>query len=199
GKYEMQIVTKQKGVIKLDLEAEGQRAHGSQPWNGENAVEKLLDRYTQFKSKFRNEKGEWTTTINLGHFESDGPVNVVPGSAEASIDIRYTEEYAPEEIKKDLESIDGLDWGFSSVDPMLNTKNSNDYVQKLYDISSDTCSTRLDRKTAASDMRHFSEEDISCVVMGPKGGGIHNENEYIIKESMHEFKKILTDFLTEVG
>jgi succinyl-diaminopimelate desuccinylase len=199
GEYEMQIVTKQKGVVRLELEVEGQRAHGSQPWNGENAVEKLYDRYTQFKSNFKNKKDEWTTTINLGNFNSDGAVNVVPGSAKAGVDIRYTEEYTPEEIRKDLESIDGLDWNFSSIDPMLKTKNSNKYVQKLYGDSSDMCSTQLDRKTAASDMRHFSKENIPCVVMGPKGGGIHNENEYILKQSMYDFKQILTKFLTDAG
>ena len=194
---EMQIVTHQKGVIRLKLKAEGDNAHGSQPWNGENAAEKLWEKYSEFRENFRNEEGEWTTTVNLGYFDSPGAMNVVPDEAEAGLDIRYTEEYTPEEIKEDLKSIEGLEWDMTHVDPKLKTNREEKNVQKLFDIASDRSEAVLERKTAASDMRHFSEQDVPSVVMGPKGGGIHGDEEYILKESMQKFEEIIKEFLED--
>ncbi len=192
---EMQIVTDQKGVIRLKLKAKGDNAHGSQPWNGENAAEKLWSKYSEFRENFRNEEGEWTTTVNLGYFESPGAMNVVPDEAEAGLDIRYTEEYSPEEIREDLSEIEGLEWDMTHVDPKLKTDREDQNVQKLLDIASERSEAVLERKTAASDMRHFSEQDVPSVVMGPKGGGIHGDEEYILKQSMQKFERIIKEFL----
>ncbi len=192
---EMQIVTDQKGVIRLKLKAGGDNAHGSQPWNGENAAEKLWEKYSQFRGNFRNEEGEWTTTVNLGYFDSPGAMNVVPDEAEAGLDIRYTEEYSPEEIREDLREIEELEWDMTSVDPQLKTDRENKQVRRLFDIASERSEAVLERKTAASDMRHFSEQDVPSVVAGPKGGGIHGDEEHILKESMQKFEKIIKEFL----
>lgn len=195
---EMQIVTHQKGVIRLRMTAEGDNAHGSQPWNGENAAEKLWDKYSEFRENFRNEEGGWTTTVNLGYFESPGAMNVVPDEAEAGLDIRYTDEYTPEEIREDLRHIQGLNWEMTAVDPQLKTNRENKFVEKVLEVASRRSDTELTKKTAASDMRHFSEQDVPTVVTGPKGGSIHGDDEYILKDSMRDFEKIIKEFIQEV-
>jgi len=195
---EMQIVTHQKGVIRLKLRAEGRNAHGSQPWKGENAAEKLWRKYQELRDNFVNEKGDWTTTVNLGYFKSPGAMNVVPDEAKAGLDIRYTDEYTPEEIRSDLKGIDGLNWEMAAVDPQLKTNRENHLVQKLLDTSENHKNTDLARKTAASDMRHFSDQGVPTVVMGPKGNGIHEDDEYVLKESIESFERIIKEFIREV-
>lgn len=194
---DMQIVTHQKGVIRLKLQGEGDNAHGSQPWNGENAAEKLWEKYSSFKENFNNVEGEWTTTVNLGYFESPGAMNVVPDKAETGLDIRYTDEYTPEDIREDLENIEGLKWEMTHVDPQLKTDRENKFVKKMKEVASRTSDTEMAKKTAASDMRHFSEQGVPTVVMGPKGGSIHGDEEYVLKDSMEEYEKIIKEFLKE--
>lgn len=192
---EMQIVTHQKGVMRVVLSVDGDNAHGSKPWEGENAAEKLWSKFSEFKQNFIIDEDEWTTTVNLGYFESSGAMNVVPDQAEAGLDIRYTEEYPPEQIVDDLDSIQGLMYEVKAEDPPLRTDRENRYVKNLEDIASETTDVEVTKKTAASDMRHFSEQGIPTVVMGPKGGSIHGDNEYVEKESMRKFKSIIERFI----
>jgi succinyl-diaminopimelate desuccinylase len=181
--------------MRIVISAEGEGAHGSTPWEGVNAAEKLWKKFEEFRENFKIDQEKWTTTVNLGYFEADGAMNVVPDHAEAGLDVRYTEEYQPEEIVSDLEDIEGLEFEVEAEDSPLRTDEENTEVQKLKEIAFEYAEARIARKTAASDMRHFSEQGVPAVVMGPRGGNIHGEDEYVEKESMEEFYRIIKEFL----
>jgi succinyl-diaminopimelate desuccinylase len=190
----MEIVTAQKGIMRIVIWAEGDGAHGSTPRKGDNAAEKLWEKFGEFKRNFSMEK-DWATTVNLGYFNAEGAMNVVPDRAEAGLDVRYTEEYPPEEIVRDLDNIEDLKFKVEAEDPPLKTSRENEDAQKLEEISSKIVRTKVSRKNAASDMRHFSEQGIPAVVAGPKGGNIHGKDEYVEKESMNKFYRIIKEFL----
>lgn len=192
---EMQIVTHQKGVMRVTLTAEGVNAHGSKPWMGENAAERLWEAFHKFKQNFNIDKDSWTTTVNMGYFKSGEVMNVVPDTAEAGLDIRYTEEYPPEEIIEDLKELEGADYEVGAEDPQLKTDRSDGYVKSLQSVAENTVNVDMMKKTAASDMRHFSEQGVPSVVMGPKGGSIHGDDEYVLKESMNQFENIIKEFI----
>lgn len=196
----MDIITHQKGLIKLDISAEGKNAHGSRPWNGENAAEKLWEKYSEFKENFSEQKDDWGTTVNLGSFSAEGPSNIVPDHAEAKLDIRYTEKYTPEEIKKDLSNIEGLNFHVNAVDPMLDTDKDNKYVKKLKKSLEENTSEKasVTRKEPASDMRHFSEEGVPSVVFGPSGYNVHEDGEYAVKRSFGDFYSTMAEFLEKI-
>lgn len=193
---ELRIITEQKGIMRVKLYAEGVGAHGSTPEEGVNAAEKLWRGFTKFKESFETEE-EWSSTVNLGTFTAEGSMNVVPDHAEAGLDVRYTEEYPPEEIVSELESIEEIEYDVEAQDPQLNTSNRNVNVQNLRKAAEKHTDVRIDRKPAASDMRHFSAQGMPAVVAGPTGQNIHGPEEYVEIDSIVEFYRIMEQFLEE--
>ena len=196
----LKIITKQKGVVRAKISSEGKNAHGSRPWNGENAAENLWEAYTELEKTFSHEKTDWGTTVNLGNFISEGAVNVVPDHAEAGLDIRYTKSYRPEEIEEDMESIEGLDFEINAVDPMLDTENDNHFVQTLKQASEEVIDedVEITRKEPASDVRHFSEKGIPGVVFGPEGYNVHEDGEYAVIDSFEDYYNCIQAFITKM-
>lgn len=196
----MEIITEQKGVIKADISAEGKNAHAARPWNGENAAEKLWERFEQVRDNFSTRKEDWGTTVNMGTFTAEGATNVVPDEAEAGLDIRWTEEYPPEEIRKDFEAVEGLNLTVNSEEPMLKTETGNSFVQLLKDASEEVIDEGVSfvRKEPASDARHFSRKGVPGVVFGPEGYEVHEDGEYAVISSFGDYYRALEKFLEKV-
>jgi len=97
---DMNIVIAEKGVLWLEVTAKGKEAHGSMPWKGVNAIEKLgkfllalrdLDR--PISSRLLGKGTASVNTISGGY-----KTNVVPDVARASVDIRLV----PGETKESI-------------------------------------------------------------------------------------------------
>ncbi len=196
----MHIITEQKGVLRLKLSTEGLSAHGSRPWNGENAVEKFMDKWREVKGLFSEHgAGEnWTTTVNLGKIKGGESTNKVPEKCEAWLDIRTAEEYPNSEVIQDIKDIDGLSTEVISDEAMLKTDNDNVYVKALKKSADgflEDCS--ITRKEPASDMRHASREGIPAVVFGPEGYNPHAPDEYTVIESLEDYHNIMKAFVSD--
>ncbi|MFB6115722.1 MAG: M20 family metallopeptidase [Candidatus Nanohalobium sp.] len=193
----LEIINKQKGVMKIDISAEGKNAHASRPWNGENAAEKLWEKFSQFRKNFSTRKEDWGTTLNLGNFKSEGPSNVVPDEAEAGLDIRWTEKYSPEMVKEDLKGIEGLNFTVNAEESMLNTDEENRFVQKLKEASEEVLDDKVPvtKKEPASDARHFSDKGVPSVVFGPEGYNVHEDGEYAVVSSFGDYYRAVENFV----
>ncbi|MFB6204320.1 MAG: M20 family metallopeptidase [Candidatus Nanohaloarchaea archaeon] len=193
----MDIVIKQKGVLQLKVSAEGASAHGSRPWKGENAIEKLIDGYREIDSLFTDSEGRWVSTLNLGTIEGGDAVNKVPDHAEMDLDIRFASEYVPEEILDDLEELD-IDIEVVFNEPMLDNDPENPYIQQLKSSAGDVVGDcALERKEPGSDMRFLAAEGIPAVVFGPEGYNSHADDEYAAVESFGDYYEILKRFLRQ--
>ncbi len=62
------IVYRQKGILNLKVVCRGKSGHGSMPWWGINANEKLITVYSHIKKLFpaTTAKNRWKDTVNLG-------------------------------------------------------------------------------------------------------------------------------------
>lgn len=195
----MDIVIKQKGVMRAEITAEGKNAHGSRPWDGGNAAEKLIEKYPEIREFFpENEEKTWDTTVNLGVLDSGEAVNQVPDEATAKLDIRYSENYVPEEITEDLEKVRGVKVVVSSKEPMLNNDPEDESIQRLKDkVEAVTGKCKLAKKEPASDMRHLTREGIPAVVFGPEGYNVHSPDEHANVESFGDYYEIMKRFILE--
>ena len=196
----MEIITEQKGVMKVDISAEGKNAHAARPWSGENAAEKLWEKYSQIRKNFSTRKEDWGTTINMGTFRAEGATNVVPDEAEAGLDIRWTEKYPPEQIKEDFKAVEGLRFEVKAEEPMLNTDNENRFVKLLKEASDEVLDDEVPvgRKEPASDARHFSGKGVVSVVFGPEGYEVHEDGEYAVVSSFGDYYRALENFIEKV-
>lgn len=96
----------EKGVLHLSVTATGTQAHGSRPESGLNAFYVLNDFLAVVRSlpkKFRTRDALLgALTINVGAVHAGSVANMVPGKAEALIDIRYPPPITAKEILSTL-------------------------------------------------------------------------------------------------
>jgi len=190
------IVTKQKGVLQLRVRAEGKSAHGSKPQKGENAAEKLMEKYREIRRLFDHSQS-FGSTINLGKVSSGKSVNQVPEKAEMELDIRYTDQFEKEELLRDLENIEAIDFEITAEAPMMKTDQKDVYVQRLADCSEKAIGeTSIRSENFASDMRFFAERGIPAICFGPDGFNLHGNKEYVELENLENYVEVLERFIT---
>ena len=191
------VVTRQKGVLQVKVSVKGKSAHASKPENGENAAEQIIDIYREKIRPLFDHSHDFPTTVNLGRIKSGDMVNRVPNNAEIYLDIRYSDQYPKGEVLKDLKNLDGIEVEITAEAPMMETSEKNIRVQELEEsiekISGNGPEFRSE--AFASDMRFFTEKDIPAICFGPEGYNLHNRDEYVETESLHNYCEILKNFL----
>lgn len=200
-----QIALKEKGVIRLHIAVEGVSAHSSRPWQGDNAIFRLMELTRDIETYHQRLKAdatddEWYTTINLSQVAGGEAMNTVPENAVADYDIRYTEDQSPEEIIDRIEDIAAkydATVDVLTVGPNVFVDQENPYVQQ-YVSAMKACGidVRYTRDFGASDARFFAGYDIPVVISQPFGLDWHNSAERVQVESVEAFEQILTSFIT---
>ncbi len=186
----MDIVTKQKGLLRLRLMAEGTTAHGSRPWLGDNAAETLIETYDKVMDRFPDsDEKTWATTASTSILQAGEAPNQIPDHAEAILDVRWSEEYPATDVIDDLRTIDRLEIEVMSKDPMLDTPDDDPHVQALQQATEEATgqNCRVTRKEPASDMRFFANAGIPAVVFGPEGYNSHGPNEHVLTSSFQDY------------
>jgi acetylornithine deacetylase/succinyl-diaminopimelate desuccinylase-like protein len=138
--------------------------------------------------------------LNVGKISGGEAVNQVADYAEAMLDIRFVskeneadilnlaKQVASKSGKIEIEKI-------ISAFPM-NTDENNNYVKKFKQIAKQKgIKIKSTFTHGSSDARFFSENRIPVIVLRPKGGGHHSEEEWIELESLKKFYEVLKDFV----
>ena len=178
--------------------AKGKGCHGSTPWKGENAAEKLFQKYFEIKKLFTptTEKDRWKTTINLGNVKSGDAPNKVPDKAEMILDIRYTEATDPDKLVKDIKAIGDIEVKVLEKEPMFINKDDT-MVNKLKQVAGEVSGKEIEitKGHGASDVRFFSAKGIPCTIYGPTGANYHGIGEYVNIDNLEIFYNILKEFI----
>ncbi|MEM3061874.1 MAG: M20/M25/M40 family metallo-hydrolase, partial [Candidatus Bathyarchaeia archaeon] len=205
-----------KGALWLELTTLGRSAHGSTPWLGINAFEKMVKIANaidqELKPLLKNKTSMFptippegnTATIMLGGIMKGGAaVNIVPDRFTITIDRRIIPEESIDEVKAEVFSL-------------LNKLKLQDPELKFeVDIKAETnsCLTPLDSPLCkitsqaikdatgkdpsitmcigAMDMRYFSNIGIPTIAYGPGSIDVaHSENEYVSIEDLVIVSKV---------
>lgn len=204
GGDNFQFIQKSKGVCQLKISATGKAAHASMPWEGDNALEKIVKLSYQLLDKFgKNNTAEgWETTINIGQIVGGESTNQVCDKAMMKLDFRYPESQSKEEI------FNFVSLKAKSIDPTIvveylstglpTTTNCNLPIVKKFIASFET---ELGKKIViraeygASDARHFSVFKTPILMIKPTGGDIHGPNEWVSLDACMKFYQGLRIFL----
>ena len=193
-----EITIKEKGVLHLKIKAKGKSAHGSRPWLGDNAIDKLIQKYQEIKKMFpKPNKNKWQITINLGFMKGGEAFNKIPDKAELGLDIRYTEKDDVNKLIKKIKRIKDIQVEIIEKQPMLNTDEKNPYMQKLKQAGQKIAKKEMKfkKETGASDIRYFAKKGIPSADFGPIGKNYHGKNEWASIKSMEKIYKILKEFI----
>lgn len=196
----MTISIQAKGIMRLDILTKGFAAHGSRPWEGENAILKAIRDFEKIQelpimsigSEFYEK-----TSINLAFIEGGDIYNRVPDNSKMGLDIRYVPQVDPQEILKAIEDVVEGEVIVKALEPSINVPSESSRMQLLKEKVKEATGTKQVQMTGqhgSSDNRFFSGRGIPAVELGPIGSGWHGDDEYVSLESIKQLEEVLFRF-----
>jgi succinyl-diaminopimelate desuccinylase len=191
------IVVKEKGILRLKLVARGKTAHGARPWQGENAIERLMEDCFIVKGFFEGltEPEHWHRTMNLSVIRAGDSVNQVPDEAEATFDIRYTENDDVDDLVQRIQAAVTSRVIAEEREPLFISPESP-YRERLLALAT---GTRTGIAHGASDARFLSQFNIPGIVWGADGNSSqHSTEEHVEIQSIARLYDLLDRFVTDI-
>ncbi len=185
-----QIVVCQKWIMIFSVKAYGKSCHSSRPWLWENAIDNLIRLYELLKNFFENPKklywpDNWWCSVNMNIISAGLWKNVIPDSAEATFDIRFTEDFTNNYVIDKIQELVKMcnseisDKIFGSL---LATDEKDDIVQKFYQtVKNELPDSQVDliKEHGWSDWRFFAEAWAKVLLQRPECGNLHWKDEWV--------------------
>ena len=198
------FINKSKGVIMIQVESNGKKAHASEIWEGINANDSLCKLATILLEKYgnNNKQKTWKTTMNIGVIQGGTASNQVCDTALMKLDFRFPETRTDVEILSEVKTI------AKKINPKLKVSlmvtglpTKTDIKNPLVKMFIREFENVLGRKiksdggVGATDARHFAKSNIPLLVIKPKGGNVHSSNEWISLSSCLKYSEALDKFI----
>lgn len=188
-----------KGIIRMKVITEGVPAHGSRPWEGDNAIVKAYENYERIqKLPILNIGSDFYdhSTANLAVIKGGDIYNRVPDQCDMGFDIRYVPDLDPKQIIEDIKSVVEGRVHVKSVDPGVNVQADDKILAIFKPVVEDVLGHSVDlaAQHGGSDARFFSEKGIPAIEFGPRGDGWHGDEECVDISSMDQLEEILIEF-----
>ncbi len=193
-----------KGVLWVIATASGQSAHGSRPWEGESAIEKMMLFLQAAQRGLFAEQNDNTSTLTIGTLHGGSAVNQVPDVCTANMDIRSLNQ---EEHGKIINRLNELSQQYDvSIelhlnDPPISIDMADPFVvayaKSVEKITGRPMETM--KSNGGSDARHIAPYNVPILIGYPNGGGRHSEEEWIEIKSLFQFKDVLQDYLAQTA
>lgn len=189
------------GVWFVRLTAKGKTAHGSRPWEGSNAIMKLVAVLDELCQAF-GELGEDHSSITVSRIKGGDAINQVPDLAEATVDMRFVDMDDYQAKRAALEAI--VEEKGVLIEEL---SQHNPQVANLEDpavVSFLEIAGRIrgraagrTRSCGSSDARFFNQKSIPTIVTRPTGGGAHGDDEWLDRAEFEEFHEVIKAYVTE--
>lgn len=199
------IVGQRKGSANFTVLAKGKPAHAGRDFLLGRSAITALARFIVKAEKIQETFSG--VTINVGHVQGGGPINIVPDFAYCRINIRFVNLEQIKEIVKRLEQliaeenrVDGIDLELHQ-ELMRPPKPFDQKTQHLYEQLKESAD-ELDEPLFVRPSGGVSDGNTLAAAglpnldtLGAIGGGLHTHEEYIFKESLITRAKLLALFL----
>lgn len=193
-----------KGMIRPYFTARGIPMHGSRTWEGESAIEKMMNFLRQVQYDVFPEQGPETSTFNVGRIEGGNVFNQISDTCTADVDIRPLNSAEShriltkiERIARDNDVTYELLLNESAIEVDLEDPLVKAFIASTEKVLGKPIETM--RSYAGSDARHWAPYKIPTLVMYPEGGEHHGDHEWLSEEALHQFKSIVIDYLNVVA
>ncbi len=193
---DLEICNEAKGLLWLEVTLQGQPGHAARPWLCRNPATALARGLHQLLGRFPVPAHEiWETTATVTALETEPTShNRVAGGASCKIDLRYVPDDDPQELIDFVSQIFpesrvtviqlAVPLSTPADDPMLLRASA------LGGAALDRA-PRLFREHFASDARYYSHRGTSAICWGPKGSGMHADDERVELSSLLTYSKVI--------
>lgn len=202
GDHPARVVNRNKASWILRVVAQGVSGHGSRPWLGENAIERLMQAFQKIRQLFPDvmSPDQWTNTVTISQVGGGGSVNQIPDEAWAVLDVRLTENTDATQFLLQMKaaaapcSIEILEEGQLGF-----TKETNEYLALYAEIAQERlkCDVEFTTSCGANDGRYFSAVGVPVICSRPISGDQHSEHEWVNMDSLVDLYEIYVRFVEE--
>lgn len=197
------LETSAKGGWAVQATATGKTAHGSRPWEGDNAIDKLMAFVRQAKALVPEQERTGTTMV-LSKISGGETHNQVPDEACATFDIRFMQAADGAMIRQRLKSL-AETTGITLTDvtdiPPIELDLTLPAVAEWGRTVSSVRGNSTDGYAlsfGASDARYFAEKHIPAIVTRPDGGGHHSADEWIDEPGLYDFYQCIKQYVVRM-
>lgn len=193
-----------KGLWHITIEATGKSAHGSRPWEGENAIDKLSAVLQEIKALFPADPSLETNTVNVGIIKGGHAINQIPATASASLDLRFVSPQGQTDIiakVRDILMRHGLTLAEEAQSQAIANDPANPYLAMYAACTERAIGHPVEwvASSGLSDVRWFAAKGTVPAVAYPRGGGHHGLDEWIGKETLYQMQSIFVDYIQHVA
>ena len=195
------IAYEDQGIIQVKVNANGVSAHGSRPWLGKNAIERVNEGLTSFlKGNSTPRQETKATTFNFSMISGGTAINQVPSTCELLIDVRFNPKDNPNIILREIKG------HFKLCEVMALKTESHIYTDPAHPLNkklskalkSNGVIPQFSFDHGSSDARHCTAKRIPAVIFGPTGKNLHSEKEWVDMKSVVRLGKIMEDFINSL-
>ncbi len=185
------VVIGYRGYAWLEVICRAKGGHASSPEVGENAVEKLWERYQKAKEALV------PATVSLTSIKSWNAFNVLPQEVIARFDVRYPKDVKLEQI---LSQFDGCEVRLVDGLPPAEVKPTSPVPRALRRaLLKEGIKGRFVKKRGTSDMNVLAEVSESIAAFGPgKSELSHTFDEVITREELGRAVNVYTNAVKEL-
>lgn len=196
------ITIAERGVLQLELTVLGKNAHSSLLNEGENAISKAYNIYSQTVEKFcknSNPPIDDNLSINLAFLHSGEIYNQVPCTATMGLDIRYF-ELDTEKLLQFLREIDpSIKIKIYASASSFSVDVNNPYFKVfLTEVERLLGKQKFVKTNGASDARFFGEIGLPVAIMNPVGDNFHANDEKVSIESLYKLKDLYLSLIKNI-
>jgi succinyl-diaminopimelate desuccinylase len=190
-----------KGLYDLKIAVHGKTAHGSRPWEGSNALHTLMDVLAILRTEYPSTShSDATLMVNI--LEGGEAANQLPGYAAASIDFRSFDRHEIARYQtyiSELAAEHQLEVTLLHVGDPLIFNSEAPVVQDFLRILEEERGQEVEfcDSYGASDARFFAAYDIPAIIIEPRGGGRHANEEWLEADDLPRYYQLIERWLLE--
>lgn len=192
-----------KGFATAEIVVKGRSAHGSRPWEADNAGLKLLDFIVKVNGQFAH-SSKLDTTVTPTMLSAGSAHNQIPGDATATFDIRFPTDADYRLTKQQFERLccqENIEVCFTILAEAIEHQLDNEHME-LWQAATTQVTGRnptFTRSFAASDARYLVPRGIPTISARPRGGGHHGGDEWLEEKDFYEFYEVIKAFVCKAS
>ncbi len=194
-----QIETTHKGAWIAALSASGKSSHGSRPWEGDNAIHRLIDALSEIKDLFKAQNSD-SDSLSINKIFGGTVMNQVADKAEAILDMRFLSNEGYAELHEKI----------ANIAARYKVKTKTMYCIKVFktDVTHPLVASflqiaeqingqplRQTRSLGTSDAHFFAKHGIPTILVRPEGGCAHGDEEWIGKQGFEKYYQLVKAYV----
>ena len=206
----LKIVSKCKNPVFVKIIAEGLEAHGSTPWAGIDANEKLMMTcanlrkiYPYFSKELPQPNNKWQDTLHFAKICGGEVANIISNHAEALCDFRLTENSSVENLRKNLDNCmeKGVTYQIVSESTPVVMDENNPYILDYKTFAEKILGQKIEFEHigGATDSRSFAVKGSIVIMHSGSGDGMHANDEFVEIDSVEKIADIQIKFLDKLA